>query len=84
MLELKQALLRHRDFTVLIDDFVEKLDLAWPLGERVAAHMQPIARSYRPPPLNLFDSGLFDDRRARGTRRNSSALAARMCASPKR
>jgi hypothetical protein len=40
------------------------LDERKEIGVRMAAHMQPITRSDRPLPLDLFDAGLFEDRRA--------------------
>jgi hypothetical protein len=66
LLEQNHAALNHGGRAVLIDDFIEELDLsgarrafAVTFGERVATHMQLIAGSDRPLPSDLFDAGLF-------------------------
>src|SRR6185312_2511024 len=63
----------HGDNAVLIDDLVEELDLAGAalartLGERAAAHIEPVARPDRPLPSDFLDSSLLGDRRAREER----------------
>src|ERR1700679_3678232 len=66
----KNAALRHGGLAALIDDFVEKFDLARarPIfaetsGDRMTPHMQPIAWPDRPLPANLVNAGLFENRR---------------------
>src|SRR3984957_18685203 len=70
LLEQEHAALNHGDRAVLIDDFVEKLDLArvrpalaGAARERLAAHMQPLARPDWQLPPDLFDAALLEDGR---------------------
>ena len=75
LLEQEHTALNHGDRAVLIDDLVEKLDLArarpalaGAARERLAAHMQPIARPDWQLPADLFHAGLLEDGRAREER----------------
>ena len=73
MLEQEPTALRHGDHAVLIDDFVEKLDLAVAQLRTLAGRLASVWRRTcsrspgldRPLPSNLFDAAcLFEDRRA--------------------
>src|ERR1700759_4626887 len=68
LLEQEHTALTHGDRAVLIDDLVEKLDLARArptlsraARESSAAHMQPIAWSDRQLPADLFHARLIED-----------------------